>query len=568
MSTLWLHSRQDIRDTPITTAELRRLADRGGIHPQDLVLRVGTDRWVAAGKVEGLFNAGRAEWYFTHGGRTYGPVTLHQLWDAVAQRCLTPDDYVIKVGMTRWKSATKVVGLFPEPVASVPRTAPGSDPSKRPGNPKSGAWGVGDETPVPGPRTVVSSPTPQPLLPPDRTGDPRAAPPHPDRASLAEEPSRPTSPRPAAGLGYGPAMTLARHVPSLLLSLVLLGLAAVGAVWSVPSPRPPQPRTVRAPRPPEPEPEARGALDAAAADLQADSIESGRVRPARWDVRPISRASAPSLPREPLLAGGDSLPLARLGSTRSRGTTSSPLGSPAARLSAESERRLGQAMYNRILREHPVLETEGLREQVEQITRPLLAGCRRTDIDDSVTILDDPEVFAFSHLGGYVYLSRGMVELATSEAELQYVIGHELAHLELRHGGPEASRIVGEARLRGPADAGLAPRLLRQAAERYDAEEELAADAWVVENFLQRGVPAEECLAVPKRYLAYLRQHAPDRAGRPVETESTPSLQGYDRHWNHAPSTIERLEQFPSLVARVAARGQVAPRRAPEPQAE
>ena len=49
------------------------------------------------------------------------------------------------------------------------------------------------------------------------------------------------------------------------------------------------------------------------------------------------------------------------------------------------------------------------------------------------TVLDTPVVNAFATTGGYVYLTRGMLALANSEAELAAVIGHEIAHITAQH---------------------------------------------------------------------------------------------------------------------------------------
>jgi len=49
------------------------------------------------------------------------------------------------------------------------------------------------------------------------------------------------------------------------------------------------------------------------------------------------------------------------------------------------------------------------------------------------TVTDTPVVNAFAAPGGYVYITRGLLALANSEAELAAVIGHEVAHLTASH---------------------------------------------------------------------------------------------------------------------------------------
>ena len=49
------------------------------------------------------------------------------------------------------------------------------------------------------------------------------------------------------------------------------------------------------------------------------------------------------------------------------------------------------------------------------------------------TILDDPDAIAFAVAGGYIYVSRTMLGLANSEAEIAAVLAHEMAHVIERH---------------------------------------------------------------------------------------------------------------------------------------
>jgi predicted Zn-dependent protease len=51
-----------------------------------------------------------------------------------------------------------------------------------------------------------------------------------------------------------------------------------------------------------------------------------------------------------------------------------------------------------------------------------------------VGILDSPEYNAFASPGGHIFITRGLVEAASSEDMLAAIIAHEIAHIILRHG--------------------------------------------------------------------------------------------------------------------------------------
>jgi len=59
--------------------------------------------------------------------------------------------------------------------------------------------------------------------------------------------------------------------------------------------------------------------------------------------------------------------------------------------------------------------------------------------DFTVTLLNSPVDNAFAIPGGYVYVTRDLVALMNSEAELAAVLGHEVAHVAARHAAKRES---------------------------------------------------------------------------------------------------------------------------------
>ena len=61
MSTQWFVEREGTKEGPITSAQLRRLAESGYIQPETLVWREGLPDWVEARRIPGLFNPERGQ---------------------------------------------------------------------------------------------------------------------------------------------------------------------------------------------------------------------------------------------------------------------------------------------------------------------------------------------------------------------------------------------------------------------------------------------------------------------------------------------------------------------------
>lgn len=93
------------------------------------------------------------------------------------------------------------------------------------------------------------------------------------------------------------------------------------------------------------------------------------------------------------------------------------------------------------LREHPrivaayggVYSDRPAEIMVARIVGRLLAAANQPNAKFQVTILDTSEVNAFALPGGYIYVTRGILALASDTSELAAVLAHEISHVTLRH---------------------------------------------------------------------------------------------------------------------------------------
>ncbi len=68
------------------------------------------------------------------------------------------------------------------------------------------------------------------------------------------------------------------------------------------------------------------------------------------------------------------------------------------------------------------------------------SGLSNATGDFTVTLLDSPAENAFAIPGGYVYVTRQLLALMNSEAELAAVLGHEVGHVAARHSNSRSTR--------------------------------------------------------------------------------------------------------------------------------
>ena len=110
-------------------------------------------------------------------------------------------------------------------------------------------------------------------------------------------------------------------------------------------------------------------------------------------------------------------------------------------LSAADEKRIGREHHPKILEQFGgAYGDPALARYVDGIGQFLAAASDAPRIGYTFTILDSPIVNAFALPGGYVYVTRGLLALADSEAEVAGVLAHEIAHVTARHGAKRQTK--------------------------------------------------------------------------------------------------------------------------------
>jgi predicted Zn-dependent protease len=87
--------------------------------------------------------------------------------------------------------------------------------------------------------------------------------------------------------------------------------------------------------------------------------------------------------------------------------------------------------------QYPILKNEAVRGYVQNVVNTIIKSPQikyRGKFPYQVTIInDDKTLNAFATPGGYIYVYTGLLKYLEDEASLAGVLGHEIAHSELRH---------------------------------------------------------------------------------------------------------------------------------------
>ena len=107
--------------------------------------------------------------------------------------------------------------------------------------------------------------------------------------------------------------------------------------------------------------------------------------------------------------------------------------------SVEREIALGKQLSAEVERQAKLSNDAILTEYVNRVAQNI---ARRSDAILPITarIIESSGLNAFTLPGGHIYLNSGLLKLTESEAELAFILAHEIAHVSARHGTREASR--------------------------------------------------------------------------------------------------------------------------------
>ena len=173
-----------------------------------------------------------------------------------------------------------------------------------------------------------------------------------------------------------------------------------------------------------------------------------------------------------------------------------------------------------------------------RIVGRLLAAADQPNQKFTVTILDTAEVDAFALPGGYVYVTRGILALASDTSEVAAVLAHEIAHVTLKHARARTNRVktneivdkVITGVFGGDLETDQASNRSRLSLAAFSQQQELAADK---EGILTAGRAGYDPHAAA-RFLAAMARFARFSAG---------DADQQDDFLSSHPSTPDRIQK-------------------------
>lgn len=167
-------------------------------------------------------------------------------------------------------------------------------------------------------------------------------------------------------------------------------------------------------------------------------------------------------------------------------------------ISEETELAMGKGADRQVVAQYGLYQDKPLQLYVNRVGQKLVSK-----LSDKVfskyffKIVDSSEINAFALPGGYIYVTRGILALLNSEAELAGVLGHEIGHVIFHHGAKQMVRMIGAqiialgGAIANPKNAGewlvVSTQLFNQINLGYGREAELESDDQGLVNIFEAG---------------------------------------------------------------------------------
>jgi Zn-dependent protease with chaperone function len=306
------------------------------------------------------------------------------------------------------------------------------------------------------------------------------------------------------------------------------GAEPVPAATSHSQPTAPTPVDAGPPLSPGNRPSPRPSADRTTAD--APERQTPNQNPSSASTAPTAPASSPAPRSEPppgppkeLLQWADGLDLSRL--------------------SADDERRLGAMLHASIVATNPIWRDGPALKWIEQTAAPILEARAHKDFDYTFTIIDSDGVNAFSHPGGYIYLTRGLLDFIGEgdDFALEFVLAHEIAHLDFQHALKIAAARSAEAKKAGASTLGQFSLFI---ALGFPDQQEYEADAWAFQQMVVRLDRTKH------KALSFLRRFEEYANSRGFGDGHSPPLRGRNITENHFPAHPAAWKRLARLTKR------------------
>ena len=222
-------------------------------------------------------------------------------------------------------------------------------------------------------------------------------------------------------------------------------------------------------------------------------------------------------------------------------------------MSPEKELQVGAEEHPKMIKQFGgVWGDRALTVYVRELGLELAKTSEKPDLPWEFTVLNDTNVNAFALPGGYVYVTRGLLALASDKAELAGVLSHEIGHVTARHTaqrysstvaanvGVQVLGVLSQVAGLGRIGGDIASIGANAALKGYSRGQELESDMLGVRYMTNVGYDPEALISFFEKLRAHQKIEA-IKAGKEKDVADQTNI--FATH----PRTLDRIEQAVDL---------------------
>lgn len=230
--------------------------------------------------------------------------------------------------------------------------------------------------------------------------------------------------------------------------------------------------------------------------------------------------------------------------------TSDKFGQKIFGMSVDDERRWGKQLHEQVIGDMKVVRDPALNRRVQQAAVPFLKRLQRPEIEYTFTVLqsDEDDLNAFSLPGGYVYIHSALINFIQNDEELQFVLGHEIGHVDLGHCAQKLSYGGRVADLSTPALGQMFGVLHNLLSRSYTQDQEYESDRYGFIGAIAAGQTREQALSFPRRF----GKHTEKSSAKPADENENRGIikavvERSQNHFHTHPPMAERLRRLEAI---------------------
>ncbi|HXG94765.1 MAG TPA: M48 family metalloprotease [Blastocatellia bacterium] len=110
--------------------------------------------------------------------------------------------------------------------------------------------------------------------------------------------------------------------------------------------------------------------------------------------------------------------------------------------SIKDDVEFGREASREVEKQMPLVRDPIVQGWIDELGHRLSSKTSMPNLPWQFHVTNSREINAFALPGGFVYVNRGLIEITNDESELAGVLGHEMAHVTLRHGTNQLTKAL------------------------------------------------------------------------------------------------------------------------------